>query len=682
MIEVYVLATLVAMGYLMNKTSKPTEIDSKLLNLREMPSQDNIYSSHFSKKVDAFENQRATKMYEKSLDPIKNNVISRNYGLDKPKQKVKSLTGEYIDVENFTHNNMVPFFGGNIKQNMNEHSTKSILETHTGIRETFRNKEEVPCLYDKVKDFSYVNGIDNKDDFYRERYVESKVRNNVVPVPQVRVGPGIGQGYTATPTGGFHQLDTQELIKPYYKSVDDLRVATKPKETFEGRIVDGQKGRERGSLPNIAKNRVDTWYEQTPDMLLKTTGAYTKPSEIPEFNVKITHRNETTRETIGIAQHTVPKRKLDEFNVKPTSRQQFGEFGLRNTALNKYGKGAKDDYGKSTIMVYANERDLTTTRVYQGNVQSLIKAIIAPLQDVMRISKKEHGIDNPRHFGNMNVQVPEKPTMYDPNDIARTTIKETLLHDEMGMGTVTGPKRLSVYDPEEIAKRTLRETLDRMDYETNLFGGAYRGQVYNPDETARTTMKETLVEETHEANIDRLEGMGTYVNDYFARNTQKQFISDNDYYGVANRQNADAYKTTKYDARNTQKQFTSDNDYYGTASSAYEKKQMSKEYIENAVISDRKEQILYGREPTKSGTKVAVNGDMLNVDFKRPQSDFVAQRETLNVDRQIQGNVIPTTDNINFTKDRKLQNTPDNRLDPSLLQAFNNNPYTQPLSSY
>jgi hypothetical protein len=373
---------------------------------------------------------------------------------------------------------------------------------------------------------------------------------------------------------------------------------------------------------------------------------------------------------------------LDEFNVKPSSRQQFGEFGLRNTALNAYGKGAKDDYGKSNIMVYANERDLTTTRVYQGNVQSLIKAVVAPLLDVMKISKKEHGIDNPRHFGNMNVQVPEKPTIYDPNDVARTTIKETLIHDELGMGTVTGPKRLIVYDPEEIAKRTMRETLDAMEYELNIGGGAKRGQVYDPDDKARTTMKETLVEETHDANIDRLEGLGTYINDYIAKNTQKQFVSDNDYYGVANRQNADAYKTTKYDAKNTQKQFISDHDYYGTAASAYQKKETSKEYIENAVIKDRKEKTLYGREPTRSSTKVAVNSEMVSIDIKKPDCDAFAQRETLNADRQAQTSVIPTFEQVNITKDRKLQNIPDDRLDPSLLQAFNDNPYTQSLYSF
>ena len=270
--------------------------------------------------------------------------------------------------------------------------------------------------------------------------------------------------------------------------------------------------------------------------------------------------------------------------------------------------------------------------------------------------------------------------MYDPNDIARTTIKETLIHDELGMGTVTGPKRLSVYDPEEIAKRTLRETLERMDYEMNVNGGTRKGRVYDPDDKARTTMKETLVEETHDGNIDRLEGLGTYVNEYIARNTQKQFTSDYDYFGVATRQNADAYKTTKYEAKSTQKQFVSDNDYYGTASSAYEKKQMSKEYIDNAVIRDRKEQTLHGREPTKTGVKVAVNGDMVNLDVKKPECDFLTQRETMNADRQTRS-AIPTLEQINFTKDRKLANNPNDRLDPSLLKPLKENPYTQSLYS-
>lgn len=691
MIELYVLATLSAMGYLLNKSSNTPTKNSNVVHVNELPSQDSIYSSDRYQQVKRIEEAKIAKMYAMSKDPATNNVISMNYGAMKddfkqPKttstKKVRTLTGEYVEAEQFVHNNMVPFFGGNIKQNMGENSSKSILENFTGVSDVFKNKQEVESMYDKSKDFGYVNGMDNKDDFYRERMVDSKNRNNIVPVQQIRVGPGLNQGYDANPTGGYQQFDSQDIVMSYYKPVDEMRVATNPKQTFEGRTIDGQKEKMRAEAPNLVKNRVETFYEKTPDMLFKTTGSYTKPTEVPEFNVKATHRIETTREEIGIAGtgSTMFARKLDEDNVKPTNRQQLKEYGIRNSALNNFGKGEKDDFGKSKILVYNNERDITTTRVYQGNVTSLIKAIVAPLQDVIRVNKKEHTVNNPRHFGNMNTQVPDKPTMYDPNDIARTTIKETLIHDEMGTGTITGPKKLIVYDPEEVAKKTIRETLERMDYEMNLGTDVPKGMVYDPEDTARTTMKETLVEETHEANIDGLEGMGTYVNDYIARNTQKQFISDKDYIGVATNENLDgAYKTTKYDARNTHKQFTSDNDYYGVSGTAYNKKQKSKEDMNNAVITANKEVTLFGREPTKEGKKTATGSECVNLGVRKVECDVTSKRETSNANRVM--SQIPDTTSLNFTRDRMLQQVPDDRLDPSLLRAFHDNPYTQPLTS-
>ena len=42
-----------------------------------------------------------------------------------------SLTGERINPSNFVHNNMVPFFGGSIKQNTNEFITQTKLENFT-----------------------------------------------------------------------------------------------------------------------------------------------------------------------------------------------------------------------------------------------------------------------------------------------------------------------------------------------------------------------------------------------------------------------------------------------------------------------------------------------------------------------------------------------------------------------
>ena len=86
------------------------------------------------------------------------------------------------------------------------------------------------------------------------------------------------------------------------------------------------------------------------------------------------------------------------------------------------------------ILVYNNERDITSTRVYQGNLTSLIKSIAAPVIDMIKITKKEEFIDNPRHFGNMGIQIPSKQTIYDPNDIAKTTIKESFARADEVLG--------------------------------------------------------------------------------------------------------------------------------------------------------------------------------------------------------------------------------------------------------
>ena len=45
-----------------------------------------------------------------------------------------------------------------------------------------------------------------------DRIVPSKNRNNVLPFEKINVGPGINDGYSAMPSGGFHQ-DMRDQIK-------------------------------------------------------------------------------------------------------------------------------------------------------------------------------------------------------------------------------------------------------------------------------------------------------------------------------------------------------------------------------------------------------------------------------------------------------------------------------------
>ena len=777
MIELYVLATLGAIGYLANKTNNQKKVYNDRMKLRksDIPSMNNAYTSTFAQETKNITAEKAARMYQKSQNPVASKVINQNYPQQKThpvQKKFKSMSGEEVDESHFKHNNMIPFFGSRIRQNMDDDANASLLETYTGVSENPKRKCEVQSLFDRSKNVGNVNGMGNFDDFYKDRMVAPTIRNNELPFNQQKIGKGVGKNVGDNPTGGFHQFEIQDYVRP--KCVDELRVATKPKTTYDGRILDGQKGSMRGDVGKVEKNRVNTYYEQTEDHLFKTTGAYLKPTEIPEFNVKETNRLDTTTEYMGTAVSTDAKARSMDPTVRPATKEQFEEYGVRNASLAATGTGTKDDYGKSKILVFSNERDITTTRVHQGNLTSLIKAIVAPIEDLIKTTRKDESIDNPRHFGNMSIQIPEKGAVYDPNDaarttikettihdaiisnlkgnekgtihdpndtarttvkettihdailsnlkgnekgtihdpndvarttvkettihdailgnlsgnkkitvhdpndIARTTIKETLIHDDTDSGNITGPKQLYVYDPDEIAKTTLRETLDSMEYVMNMSGGAKKGTVYDPSDAAKTTMKETTEHLVRDGNIDASERQGTYDDNYDAKTTQRQFTSDVEYFGHSSRDIGGGYETNEHDAKITQKQFTSDYEYFGQAEASSDKKQMSYEDMYNAFISASKESVLHGRAPTQSGNKVAADKNAMNIIHKKQECDFYSERAIHNIDK-VNNNICSLSDD-SLTRMKKAYGE-DTRLDPALLKAFLDNPYTQSLNS-
>jgi hypothetical protein len=674
MIELYVFATLAAVGYMINKAApaqqQVTNQQRRTVSMGELPSSKNMYESTFTQQVQKKEQRAAETMYQASQDPVKSRVVPR----------VKSLTGEYMDPDKFTHNNMTPFFGPSMKQNLTDDANNTIMEKYTGsaaaITDIYKTKCEAGSFFDVQKNVGNVFGAQAAPDELRERYVPSRVRNNEFPVEQVRVAPGLGLGYGSEGTGGFQQYDIQDIIRP--KTVDELRTANNPKTVNEGRIVNGLKTQlpaEKTAIGAFDKNRPETFAEQSKDNWFVTTGAYTRQTAIPEYDVKDTNRQDTTRPYVGVATQVDGKaRQAIADPADAPKREQHSGFGIRNPVMVNSSVGLKDDYGKSTIMVYNNERQVTGARVYKGNVTSLVKSMVAPLIDAVKITKKEGAINNPRQFGNAAPQIPSKLTVYDPNGVARTTIKETLLHDDTGRGNLRGPSQAApVYDAAEIAARaTIRETLKRMAYEMNIKGGALKGQAYDPDDKARTTHKETLIDHERDGNLDALEGGGAYETTvYEAKNTLKQFTSLYDHIGNAGADRGEGYLTNPHEAKNTQKQYTSDYEYYGGAVSG-DKKSMSTEAMANARISTRQEELLHGRAPTKSGAKVYTAAEDVHMQVRKqvvaPIND-APNREKIYMEPP------SATDAINVTRIPKEVEHVDTRLDPAILSSLGTNPF-------
>ena len=133
------------------------------------------------------------------------------------------------------------------------------------------------------------------------------------------------------------------------------------------------------------------------------------------------------------------------------------------------------------------------------------------------------------------------------------------------------------------------------------------------------------------------------------------------------------------DVRATKKQ-TTNFEYNGNAGSYLHGSMANDQYL-RADLNPNKEIISQGRAPTTENTKLMNGMDTLNVDIKKIESDYFNPRIN-NVDK-IYGE-IPTDDTCKFTQDKDtLDNVKlSDRLDPTMLDPFKQNPYTQSLASF
>jgi hypothetical protein len=597
-------------------------------------------------------------------------------------------------VEEFTHNNMQPFFGGSVRQNTITGANEQILENHTGASTVYQEKMEMKGMFDMERDVGNVFGTPNfNSEDVRNRYIPSQMRQNELPTTQIRVGPGLNQGYGWKPAGGLNQPNTRDFVMP--KDTDQLRTLDNPKTSYKGRLVMGIREKQRGVVAPPKKNRVETYYRNDPDRYFKTTGAFTKERIRSEIYKKPTHRT-NTRPYTGNAAPNAYIKPYQTPAMKKSTKNNYKTSGWRNMDgktqwnPNDVAEDSKvGDYGKKAIEVKPQERDVTQLRRHDTNLKSLVQSIVMPVLDMLRETRKENFVGNNRPEGNMSAAMPKKLTVYDPNDILRTTIKETTIDNgHMGFhGPTTGAK-LSVYDPNDVLRTTIKETnIENAAPHINLATtGPKALTVYDPDDVMRTTVKETTIDNDYLGQIQGVErrNEGYVLANMLPRNTQKQFLSDNYYQGHADAQsgtgNGRGYLVNKYEAKATQKQFISDYYYQGHASHATTSAPTSYASGYNARITSKKDKLSVGRSPTDSNVKMAVGKDMINHQNKKIEADVINVREPYE-DKLYS---IPPQQNqcgVTVVKDRLSEDVNRERINPDNLKAFKENPYTQSLNS-
>jgi hypothetical protein len=338
----------------------------------------------------------------------------------------KSLNGENVDSKYFEHNNMMPFFGGKIRSAIEPNSNEAIMDNYLGNGSQVIAKTEQAPLFSPNEKIQWANGAPNMNDFYQSRVNPSMRMANVKPFEEVKVGPGLGLGYGSEGAGGYNSgTSMRESWLP--KGVDELRTANKQKASESMQL--GHEGPAKSRITNVGilgtfqKNRPETAFEWGQDRLFTTTGAVKGPTmnAIPVERHVV--RPETTVDYNGVAQSMHAQQAMPG-EVLPSHRIELGptQLGVANAVGRGYGNDG--DYGMKSNQVYANNRSSNSQNDYFGAVGSSIGAVVAPLLEMMRPSRKENTTGNMRVYGDAKPAVSQS-YLYNPNDAPAHTMRET-----------------------------------------------------------------------------------------------------------------------------------------------------------------------------------------------------------------------------------------------------------------
>lgn len=346
-------------------------------------------------------------------------------------QQIFSLTGNYLDSNQFVHNNMTPFNGGKVKgRTYNDNIAESVLDNMVGSGSQIVKKIEQAPLFKPQENMQWAYGAPNNSDFYQSRVNPAMKNNNVKPFDTVMVGPGLDQGFGINGTGGYNSgMEARDKWLPY--TVDQLRVATNPK--LEYKLINHEGPAQSqiknvGILGRVEKQKPDTFFINTQDRWLTTTGSEKGETLRPIQEMGIIRRNDILTDYTGPAAPGDIKAGPAPENFEPSKRHMSATCDVPvSTAV---GRGPITD-GENNLKSHSNyENNRSTLRqpdTFRSGFGGAIGAVIAPLMDILRPSKKEETINNARIYGEASSSVPNSYVI-NPYDTTPTTVKETTLY--------------------------------------------------------------------------------------------------------------------------------------------------------------------------------------------------------------------------------------------------------------
>jgi hypothetical protein len=471
---------------------------------------------------------------------------------------------------------MVPFYKGNITQNtaLESRSKEGLLELYTGqFKLNKPQKTECAPLFEPTKGLTNIHGTVEQRDMSRYFPSNTGKKNNEAPMQRIQVGPGLGKGYTAEPSGGFH-----DSVRIMPKGIEELRVD--PVLETEGRVNAGK------ALVG-ARALTGQVYRHRPELLVTnlngernfTTvgavrGAMTRGQVLLKHTNRIKSRSHTGVATSHVNRNTIAP------GVQKSKKQGFLASIWRNFTVT--GKKT-NDHGRSSYHNNVTKRSLAKSRPVlnakgpDGHTQHL--------QDGVRKTRKQAHTHNAQIYGNSGVRKPGHGPSYNPDEwIARTTVGETTENNNHhGFMNQVGAGASVAYNPAEwVARKTVGETTENNDHRGFMNQvGAGASVAYNPAEwTARKTVGETTEDNNHHGFMNQV-GAGASVSynpaEWAARKTIGETTENNNHSGFMNQVGAGAsvsYNPAEWAARKTIKETMIDDNHGGFFNSNVKKSQL------------------------------------------------------------------------------------------------------------
>ena len=453
------------------------------------------------------------------------------------------------------HNNMVPFFGGTIKQNT-KIDQRNDLDFYTGnIKVDQLHKHEIPTLFTPSTD-QMVEAIDPRE---YDRFPLLK-RSNEIPFEQKHVGPGLNDGYTDKPSGGYHNP-----LRILPKTSEELYV--NPKETYKGRIIRGKHMVSKG----IARQNV---YKYTPELLVKnengernfvTTGQIIAPMQQPEViqpNVNQYIKSPNIGPAISIVSGQNNKRSTHKKSEKPTllgmilgKFKSIGPTDVNNQPArstnrqtyegNNYVGGAKSNVS-AQMSTHIDQQPNTGRESIEhitqsGNInnQQMRGSVVYDPKQLTSTTGRQL-IEGNTHDGNINTQQIRGSVVYDPDQLTSATGRQLIEGNTHDGNINTQQMRGSVaYDPNQLTSTTGRQLIEGNKYDGNINTQQIRGSiVYDPNQLTSTTGRQLIEGNTHDGNINNQQIRGSVVYDpnQLTSTTGRQLIEGNTHDGNINTQ--------------------------------------------------------------------------------------------------------------------------------------------------